>query len=255
MARNWTEAQERERAFWERIYVEKRDDIRSYQPIDRDIAIDFTTKTFRRHHLSLSAVDGKTVADIGCGPYGVLYGILQSRSQFARPPVLIGVDPLMEFYITKIGLLRREDDVELHQGRAEALPIADASCDFVFCVNALDHVDDPVRSIEDLHRITRPGGLCAVSLHTVTRLFSPVHPILKYVDSNHPHHFTVERIRKLLAFRFAKVEVSHIATMTQDQPEFAFKYILRSPNKPVAFLRWISTFVLQSVYFNCVKFV
>src|SRR6185295_18455977 len=102
MAKNWAEAQAKEKAFWTRIYVEKQADIRSYMPIDDAIAIDFTGKTLRRHRLDVEAFDGKTVADIGCGPYGILYGVQQSSARFARPPSLIGVDPLMEFYVSSI---------------------------------------------------------------------------------------------------------------------------------------------------------
>src|SRR5262249_24510505 len=68
MAKNWMEAQAKEKAFWTRIYVEKQPDIRSYTPIDSEIAIDFMIKTLRRHRVDVRALDGKTVADIGCGP-------------------------------------------------------------------------------------------------------------------------------------------------------------------------------------------
>ena len=249
MAKNWTEAQAKEKAFWTRIYVEKQADIRSYMPIDDAIALDFTQKTLRRHRLEVEAFDGKTVADIGCGPYGILYGLQHAR--FARPPSLIGVDPLMDFYVSSIGLLRPGAGLALHQAQAEALPLTDASCDFVFCVNALDHMERPALAAAELRRIVKPGGLCGVSLHTVTRPFNPVHRVLKYVDSNHPHHFTVRRVRAMLAEQFDDVELTYVASMLEDQPEFALSSALRSTNRPMAVLRWLSTFVLQSVYFNC----
>jgi SAM-dependent methyltransferase len=210
-------------------------------------------KTLRRHRLELAALDGATVADIGCGPYGILYGLQRSRAAFTRPPALIGVDPLMDFYASSIGLLRAGDGLALHQAQAEALPIGDGACDYVFCVNALDHMEQPGRAASELHRILAPGGLCAVSLHTVTRPFNPVHRWLKYVDANHPHHFTVARIRALLAERFDTVDVTYVASMLEDQPEFALRYALRATNRPMAVLRWLSTFVLQSVYLSCRK--
>jgi ubiquinone/menaquinone biosynthesis C-methylase UbiE len=156
----------------------------------------------------------------------------------------------MDFYISQIGLLTREQ-MELHQGQAESIPLPDSSCNYVFCVNALDHVERPEPAAKELARITK--GLCLVSLHTVKPLFGPVHPVLKYVDSNHPHHFTLERVQRILAAHFDAVRVTHIATMTDDQPEFALKYFWRAKNKPTALLRWMSTLVLQSVYFNCEK--
>ncbi|HMG22716.1 MAG TPA: methyltransferase domain-containing protein [Kofleriaceae bacterium] len=253
MAKNWTEAQAKERAFWTRIYVDKQVDIQSYMPIDSAIAIDFMTKTLRRHRVELRALDGAVVADIGCGPYGILYGLQRSRHAFARPPALIGVDPLMDFYVSSVGLLRPGGELQLHEARAEALPIGDASCDYVFCVNALDHMEQPARSAGELHRILKPGGLCGVSLHTITRPFTPVRRWLKYIDSNHPHHFTVARVRAMLTEQFDDVEVTYVAPMLEDQPEFALRHAVRSPNKPMAVMRWLSTFVLQSVYLNCRK--
>ena len=115
MARNWKEAQEREQAFWARIYLERKPDIPSYMPITHDIAVDWATKMLGRHRVEMAQLEGKTVADIGCGPYGVIYGIVHARRPFALPPVLIGVDPLIDFYISDIGLLRRDDRVKLYQ--------------------------------------------------------------------------------------------------------------------------------------------
>lgn len=48
----------------------------------------------------------------------------------------------MELY-QRIGLLRAQPGLELHKARGETLPLPDASCDYVFCINALDHVENP----------------------------------------------------------------------------------------------------------------
>lgn len=81
------------------MYVEKREDIKTYTPIDIQNGVDFARKTLHRHGLVMDDMDGRTVADIGCGPYGVLYGIL--HTPFRNRPKLIGVDPLMDFYVSQ----------------------------------------------------------------------------------------------------------------------------------------------------------
>ncbi len=254
MAKDWNEAQTKERDFWKNIYVEKVNDIKSYTPISKEASIAFSRKTLNRHQLDFQDLSGKVVADIGCGPYGIILGIdNQSEDSFKDKPLLVGVDPLMDFYISDIGLLKNKDNIQLHNAQGESIPIDNSSCDYVFCVNVIDHVQNPEDCVAELYRITKSGGMCGVSLHMVTPLFSPFTSILKYVDANHPHHFTFKKADNLLSNYFEKVSVSYMATMLEDQPEFAFENIFKLPNKVRAIKRWSSTFILRSAYFNCWK--
>jgi ubiquinone/menaquinone biosynthesis C-methylase UbiE len=254
MAKNWNEAQINEREFWRTIYVERANDIKTYTPITNEGAIEFARKTLDRHKLDFQYLSEKVVADIGCGPYGVILGIdSQSEVGFEAKPVLIGVDPLMDFYISDIGLLKNKHNIQLHNAQAESIPVENEFCDYVFCVNVIDHVENPEKCVEELHRITKSGCMCGASLHIVTPLFSPLSSILKYVDANHPHHFTFKKAINLLSNYFDKVEVSYMATMLEDQPEFAFKNIFKSSNKVRSIKRWSSTYILRTAYFNCWK--
>lgn len=255
MAKTWHEAQIKEKEFWEKIYVEKSSDIvESYQPITIDKAIEFTSKTLTRHQLQSKNLEGKVVADIGCGPYGLILGLENMfGDDFISKPQIIGADPLMNFYKSEIGLLKDSSNVSLYEAQAEKLPINNESCDFVFCLNVLDHVENPENSIRELHRITKQDGVCSVALHVVTRAFSPISPWLKYVDTNHPHHLTSQAVTRMLKKYFKSVELSYSASMIEDHPEFAFKYILDSTDKLRSTKRWISTLILETRYFNCLK--
>jgi demethylmenaquinone methyltransferase / 2-methoxy-6-polyprenyl-1,4-benzoquinol methylase len=51
--------------------------------------------------------------------------------------------------------------IELHEGRAEALPFADAAFDAVTFTYLLRYVDDPSATIRELARVVRPGGTVA----------------------------------------------------------------------------------------------
>ncbi|MDP3426851.1 MAG: C-GCAxxG-C-C family (seleno)protein [Humidesulfovibrio sp.] len=53
--------------------------------------------------------------------------------------------------------------VTLLEGQAEALPLPDASVDFVFANMFLHHVDDPGRAIAEMARIVRPGGRVVIT--------------------------------------------------------------------------------------------
>ena len=52
--------------------------------------------------------------------------------------------------------------VELHQGRAEALPFDDASFDGLTFTYLLRYVDDPAATLAELARVVRPGGRIAM---------------------------------------------------------------------------------------------
>jgi SAM-dependent methyltransferase len=99
--------------------------------------------------LSDSDYDGKFVLDIGCGPRGSLeWASMASRR--------IGVDPLVREYLE---LGARDHAMEYVDAPSEDIPIPDALCDVVCSFNSLDHVDNVERTLGEIKRVTRPGGL------------------------------------------------------------------------------------------------
>lgn len=69
------------------------------------------------------------------------------------------------------------------------LSFDDASVGTVVCLETLEHVHDPIRAVEEMHRVLRPGGVLALS----SLMFFPIHA--------HPWdfwRFTPEGFRRLL---------------------------------------------------------
>lgn len=66
---------------------------------------------------------------------------------------LVGVDPSPGM----MGEIKL-DGIELREGRAEALPCADASTDFLSMGYALRHIGDIRAAFDEFHRVLRPGG-------------------------------------------------------------------------------------------------
>jgi SAM-dependent methyltransferase len=104
----------------------------------------------RRAHEDLGAY---SVLDVGCGtkPYEPLFAPFASS--------YIGVDPV------------ENPQAEL-RGSIEALPVEDGSFDVVLCSQVLEHCEDPVLAVRELHRATVPGGRVLASTHGVM----PYHP-------------------------------------------------------------------------------
>jgi ubiquinone/menaquinone biosynthesis C-methylase UbiE len=48
--------------------------------------------------------------------------------------------------------------VDFRAGNASAMPFADESFDFVYCSAAFKNFSQPVRALDEMHRVLRPGG-------------------------------------------------------------------------------------------------
>lgn len=89
------------------------------------------------------------VIDIGSGP-GDLLLALGATAPTAR---LTGVEPSDE--MRKIAT---ERGLAIVDGRAEALPFADASVDLVLSTLSSHHWEDPATAVGEIGRVLRPGG-------------------------------------------------------------------------------------------------
>jgi SAM-dependent methyltransferase len=75
-------------------------------------------------------------------------------------------------------------------------PLEDDQFDQVLMQDVLEHVAEPIRVMDELHRVCRPGA----RIHLRTPHFSS---LLAYSDPTHKHYFSAEAIRTLAQPRFA----------------------------------------------------
>jgi 2-polyprenyl-6-hydroxyphenyl methylase/3-demethylubiquinone-9 3-methyltransferase len=187
----WRVAQFFEIRWWWR-YLSRRDK-EAYFAWKRHYWQDFLQKS------DLEIPSGASVLDAGCGPAGIFI-ILKNQTVDA-------LDSLLERYEKAFLHFRRRD---WPQVRFFTVPLEgffpEKKYDFVFCLNALNHVADLPRCLDRLAALTKRGGTLAVSidahnLSSAKRLFR-----LLPADILHPHQYDLEEYRAMLEGRGFQIE-------------------------------------------------
>ena len=87
-------------------------------------------------------------------------------------------------------------------------PIEDNKFDEIYAKHIIEHVDDPIKFLSEIYRITKPGGTCFIE----TPHFSC------YVAYSEPQHkryfscFMIDEILKKVPFKIAKREIAFYKT-------------------------------------------
>jgi len=101
---------------------------------------------------------GKTLLDVGCGPYPLSIAFEDCR--------IVGLDPLiLRYEEAGFPLYEFTDRVTFVQGFAEEMPFPSRSFDAVISVNAIDHVDDFARAAREISRVLKKDGVLRMQVH------------------------------------------------------------------------------------------
>lgn len=65
-------------------------------------------------------------------------------------------------------------------GSAEAIPFPDATFESVLCTQVLEHLPHPVKAIEEMYRVLKPGGLCLLTAPQWNELHEEPHDYFRY---------------------------------------------------------------------------
>lgn len=102
---------------------------------------------------ALGPLDGKRVLDVGCGS-----GRFTAAFEAAGAQVTgVDADPAM------LEIARRRTGAELLHGDGRALPLPDDGFDVAVAVTLLEFADRAEQVVDELVRVTRPGGRIAVA--------------------------------------------------------------------------------------------
>lgn len=134
----------------------------------------------------------RRILDVGCGT-GTMLGYL------ARYGEAQGIDADEE--AVRFCMERGVHNVQ--QVTGPMLPFADCTFDLVTLLDVLEHIDDDLGTLRELHRVLRPGGMLLVSV--------PAYPFLWGAQdeiSNHKRRYVARQLRNRLAeagFRVRKL--------------------------------------------------
>lgn len=253
MATDWTQAQINEKIFWEKIYLKNsNDDI--YGKTFSDGWKKFAIHILKRNKLNLEDLNNKTILDIGSGPGGVAKGIHELlKSGKISNTKIIALDPLMDFYKNEIKILKEDENLKLLTNKGESIELDSASVDLIISTNVLDHCENPEKLISEASRILKPNGLFYPSVHLVYSYLKIISPLIKYFDTNHPHHFTRSMLEKKFNLYFKEIKVTNYFSIKHDQKNFTFINIFKGKNFFRSLKRFLSNFVLYTCYFQCGK--
>lgn len=98
----------------------------------------------------------KDVLVLGCGPRPLLAEALIRKSYN-----VVGVEPVPSLARSAAKYLGSSDNIL--QGSAEEIPLPSNSQDLVISESVLEHVDSPIKSLNEIFRALRPGGLTFIS--------------------------------------------------------------------------------------------
>jgi ubiquinone/menaquinone biosynthesis C-methylase UbiE len=159
-----------------------------------------------RYRWAATIVVGKQVLDAGSG---VGYGA-QICSEAGAERV-VGVD-VSEHALADARALGRGAAAEFVVGDLLELPFPDRSFDVVVCFEAIEHVEDVERVLDELRRVLRDDGVLLIS--------SPNRGVYPGGNPHHVHELTSDELSEALGRRFANIglhrQSSWAATLIAD---------------------------------------
>ncbi|MDQ3132929.1 MAG: class I SAM-dependent methyltransferase [Acidobacteriota bacterium] len=157
-----------------------------------------------------SKIQNPRILDVGCGTGGNL----EMLEKFGVAEGVDVSDDALEFCKLK--------GLKAHKGLAESLPFADESFDVVTALDVIEHLDDDVAGLTEMHRVLKSGGK--------TLIFVPAFMWLWGVQddvSNHRIRYTKRQITERLEKAGFEIERATYANWTFFAPILAGRILMK----------------------------
>jgi len=188
----WTLAQDSERKFWR----EHNSELPAFE-MELESLKSNKIETYK-----------KKILEIGSGATGIVNVIKGDR---------YAIDPLLDLFEKKFNLSK---DIKYFKGKGEELPFENEFFNIVFCINALDHADNPLKVIKETNRCLKKGGIFFLTLNCYSLKIVFIKRLLERIgagDIFHPHSYTPKEIKNMLimqGFDVLKIEKNYILRET-----------------------------------------
>lgn len=111
-------------------------------------------------HLLPHLRPGLRILDVGCGPGTITAGLARIVGEDGE---VLGVDLSADVIeLARQSAAPADGNLRFEVHDVMDLDVPDASYDVVHAHQVLQHLQDPVAALREMHRVTRPGGLVAV---------------------------------------------------------------------------------------------
>jgi len=157
-----------------------------------------------------ASAGGLRILDVGCGTGANL----EMLSQFGEAEGVDVSDDALEFCHLK--------GLNAQKGLAERLPFADETFDLTTALDVVEHLDDDIAGLREMHRVTKNGGYSLI--------FVPAHMFLWGVQddiSNHRIRYTRKQICERLKAAGYTIERATYANWTFFAPILVGRTLMR----------------------------
>lgn len=180
----WKLAQSLEIKWWKNYLDNK--DIQTYLKWKQQYWKDFITKI-----TNIPTLENLTILDAGCGPAGI-FTVLENNKVYALDPLLDEYKKLAHFdpvwYPYTQFITQSIEQIETKE-----------EYDVIFCLNAINHVENIELAYKKLAEALKPNGWLIVSIDAHRNAF--LHKLFKILpgDVLHPHQYNLKEYEGFMA--------------------------------------------------------
>ena len=157
-----------------------------------------------------SKIQNPKILDVGCGTGANL----EMLAQFGESEGVDVSDDALEFC--------RAKGLRVHKGLAEELPFGESSFDVVTALDVVEHLDDDVSGLKEMHRVLKPGGKTLIFVPAFMWLWGVQDDI-----SNHRIRYTKKQIVERLEKAGFTIERATYANWTFFAPILAGRTLMK----------------------------